>query len=90
MSIQDPATKCHARIAEASGSQAVPDPMRVMEIPNGRSGIAGIGTRMTESVLVVLSCSPGWPSCWAWTLVELKMATQAVIAAQMRVRMVIS
>ena len=38
-----PAVKCQARIADASGSQAVPEPMRVMGIPNGRSGIAGVG-----------------------------------------------
>ena len=46
-----PAMKCQARIADASGSQAVPEPMRVIGIPNGRSGImrADPGHRVRHS-----------------------------------------
>jgi hypothetical protein len=46
MSIQEPAMKCQARIADASGSHAVPDPILVIGIPKGRSGII----RTIESV----------------------------------------
>ena len=60
-----PAMKCQARIADASGSQAVPEPIRVMGIPNGRSGIM----RGTESLTAIESAagSGWWPACgFSW------------------------
>jgi hypothetical protein len=53
--------KCQARIADASGSHAVPDPIRVMGIPNGRSGMPGIEGMRIESGIAVVSAAGG---CW--------------------------
>ena len=35
--------KCQALMADASGSQVVPEPMRVIGMPKGRRGIPGMG-----------------------------------------------
>ena len=57
--------KCQARISDASGSQAVPEPMRFMGISNGRSGIMPA----MESIAMESTAMPdiAWGSTWAST-----------------------